>query len=123
MPSGIQERSNGPAAPVEPMTTLGQQDNSAGGAPGRRPESDLKVMAALVVIGVLLRLPYLDVLMRYDESYTYNEYATRSLYDAVSLYTFPNNHLFHTLLVHIAVRLFGDSPPVVRLPALLAGLA
>src|SRR5690606_37799725 len=82
-----------------------------------------KAMAAVAVIGLFISISYLGVPMRYDEAYTFNEYATRSPYDAVSLYTFPNNHLFHTLLVHVAVRLFGDSPRVVRLPALLASLA
>src|SRR5206468_4613305 len=61
--------------------------------------------------------------MRADEAHTFNEYATKSAYDAVSLYTFPNNHLFHTLLVHVAVQLLGGAPWVVRLPALIAGLA
>ena len=92
------------------MTTLDRPDDPQGGGTGRRPGSDLKVMAAIVTVGLFLRIYHLDVPMRYDEAYTFNEYATRSTYDAVSLYTFPNNHLFHTLLVHVAVRLFGDSP-------------
>jgi hypothetical protein len=79
-------------------------------------------LAAIVAIGIGVRLYFLGEPMRADEAFTYNEYATRSTYDAVSLYTFPNNHLFHTLLVHLSVMAFGGALWAVRLPALLAGI-
>jgi hypothetical protein len=34
----------------------------------------------------------------------------------------PNNHLFHTFLVHIAYRLLGDAPWALRVPTFLAGV-
>jgi hypothetical protein len=84
----------------------------------------LAALAAIVGIGTVLRIGYaLAEPMRVDESYTYNEYATRPLYDVVSLYTFPNNHLFHTALVYVSIRLFGSDPWAIRLPALVAGIA
>jgi hypothetical protein len=80
-------------------------------------------LAILVALGTVVRLIFIGVPMRADEAYTYNEYATKSVYDAISLYTFPNNHLFHTLLVHWAVKFLGGAPWVIRLPALLSGIS
>jgi uncharacterized membrane protein len=60
--------------------------------------------------------------MRYDEAFTVMRYASKPLYVGLSLYTEPNNHLFHTFLVHIAYLLFGDRPWALRLPAFLAGM-
>jgi hypothetical protein len=77
----------------------------------------------IAALGAALRCYYLSEPVRADEAYTYTEYASRSLYDAVSLYTFPNNHLFHSALVHLSVKSLGDAPWAVRLPALVAGLA
>lgn len=84
---------------------------------------DWAVLGFVIVSGTVLRLAYFDQPMRADEAYTYTEFASRTAYDAVSLYTFPNNHLFHTLLVHITVKLFGPASWVIRTPALLAGIA
>jgi 4-amino-4-deoxy-L-arabinose transferase-like glycosyltransferase len=80
-------------------------------------------LVAIVAAGVAVRVAFLGVAIRYDEAYTYNEYARFSAYDGISLYTFPNNHLLHTLLVHVIVRLLGHDPWMLRLPALLAGFA
>src|SRR5262249_43061913 len=75
-------------------------------------------LGIVLVIGTALRLYYsLAEPMRYDEAYTFNEYASPSLYDALSLYTFPNNHIFHSALVHLSILAFGDRPWAVRLPA------
>ena len=61
--------------------------------------------------------------MRYDEAFTFDTYAIAPVGHIVATYNFPNNHILHTLLVHFAWRAFGDHVSVVRLPALLAGLA
>ena len=60
--------------------------------------------------------------MRYDESATFMWYASQPFYVGLSKYTAPNNHLFHTLLVHISYQLFGDSVFSLRFPAFLAGV-
>jgi hypothetical protein len=105
------------ATPNDPIET------AARGRPVPATAPDLAVLAGIVVVGTALRLYFLGEPMRSDEAYTYTEYASRSLYDAVSLYTFPNNHLLHTALVHVSVRTLGAAPWAVRLPALLAGAA
>ena len=77
----------------------------------------------LIVLGaIVLRLQFLSQPMRHDEAYTFSQYASKPLSQALSNYSFPNNHLFHTFQVHIAYSLFGNKPWVVRLPAFLAGV-
>lgn len=82
----------------------------------------LFALSAILLLAILLRLSFLSQPMRYDESFTFLNYASRPLHVGLSLYDKPNNHLFHTLLVHIACLLLGDEPRVIRLPALLAGI-
>jgi hypothetical protein len=80
-------------------------------------------LLALLIIGLLIRLHFISRAMRYDEAWTVLHYALRPLHVAISSYTAPNNHIFHTLLVHTAFVLLGNKPYILRLPALLAGLA
>jgi len=61
--------------------------------------------------------------MRYDESVTYLYFASQSWTTAVSSYTYPNNHVFHTVLVKAFATVLGDDPWVLRLPAFVAGVA
>ena len=60
--------------------------------------------------------------MRFDEAFTFLRFASQPLLEGLTTYAEPNNHLFHTLLVHISTSLFGDQPWAIRLPALLAGV-
>jgi len=80
-------------------------------------------VVALTVLGAGLRIMWLDQPMRHDESTTFMLYA-RMPFVAIPLrYSDPNNQILHTLLVKLAVSLFGDSPSALRLPALIAGIA
>lgn len=90
-----------------------------------RHQRNLVTTGALVLItlvGLLVRLPFLSQPMRNDESVTVLRYASKPVYIGVSIYAAPNNHLFHTLLVHLFMALSGTSERVIRMPALLAGL-
>ena len=80
-------------------------------------------MLALLVGALALRMVYLFVPMRYDEAYTVVAFAIRPLWNAISDYHLPNNHIFHTLMVHFSLQWFGINEAAARLPALLAGLA
>lgn len=80
-------------------------------------------LIAIVVIGALLRGYYLTQPMRYDESVTYLYFASQSWTTVVSSYTYPNNHVFHSLLVKAFATVLGDDPWVLRLPAFIAGVA
>lgn len=76
----------------------------------------------IVLTGFGIRLRFLNQPMRNDESSTLLGYASQPLYLAISLYNTPNNHLFHTLLVHWSTALWGVSEWAIRLPAFLAGV-
>ncbi|MCA1644081.1 MAG: glycosyltransferase family 39 protein [Chloroflexi bacterium] len=77
-------------------------------------------VATIVAFG--LRLAFVNQPMRYDESLTFNEFASRPLYYGLSFYPDPNNHLLNTLLVHFAFAGLGNQPWVLRLPAFVAGV-
>jgi hypothetical protein len=83
--------------------------------------SHLAALGAVSLVGVGLRLAYLNQPIRGDEAYTYLNYASRPLWTAVSTYNAPNNHVLHSVLVLVAYRLLGDDPWALRLPAFLAG--
>jgi len=81
------------------------------------------LLVFLTFSGLVFRLAALNVPVTYDEAYTYVGFASQGLWAALSDYSLPNNHIFHTILVFFSTRLFGNSPWALRLPALLAGSA
>ncbi len=81
------------------------------------------ILAVIGLAAVFLRLAELFQPMDYDEAFTYVYFASRPLGQALADYSLPNNHLLHTLLVHVLTGPLGNHPWVVRLPAFLAGLA
>lgn len=83
---------------------------------------EIALLGLVIAAGMFTRLALLPAPMQYDEAVTFNDFASRTLWAALSDYSLPNNHVFHTLLVHISYRLFGDAPWIVRLPAFLAGI-
>ncbi len=82
----------------------------------------LFILLAIVLLGTATRIFFLSVPMRYDEAYTFTEYASKPFYIVLSNYSSPNNHVFHTLLVRMSYLILGNHPWVLRLPALLAGV-
>ena len=80
-------------------------------------------LLAIVVCAGLTQGLFLDQPLNHDEAYTVMVFAPRTLLAAVSDYHLPNNHILHTVLVHFSLRLLGDAPWSVRLPAFLAYLA
>jgi hypothetical protein len=83
---------------------------------------DLPLPLLLVTaIAASLRLFYLSQPMRYDEAFTYDEYAAQPIYLLLCKYDYPNNHIFHSLCVHLTTHAFGGDPWAIRLPALVAG--
>ena len=82
-----------------------------------------EVSAVLVLsgIGLFLRLWHIRRAIRYDEASTYLLFASQPIYRALSNYSYPNNHLLHTLLAYLSIQVFGDTAVTLRLPALLGG--
>jgi hypothetical protein len=80
-------------------------------------------LLAILGAGIGIRLSLLPGWpMRYDEAFTFLNYARDPLILGLTRYDMPNNHLFHTFLVHIAYRLLGDAPWMLRMPTFLAGV-
>lgn len=77
-------------------------------------------LSIICAIGIGIRLYYLNAPIGEDEAMTYLVYASQPLSQALSDYSAPNNHLFHTLLVHMVSR-FGSDEWLLRLPAVIAG--
>jgi hypothetical protein len=88
-----------------------------------RPDPRTLLLVGLpTLLALLLRLQFLNQPMRYDEALTFNEFASRPLYYALSFYPDPNNHLLNTLLMHLVFVAAGNQPWLLRLPALVAGV-
>jgi len=79
-------------------------------------------LLALTVAAFVIRLCFLRQPMRFDEAHTYNQYASQPWFVAVSKYDAPNNHVFHSLLVHGVTRILPESEASVRVVALIAGV-
>lgn len=95
--------------------------SGSGSSPLGRPVERV-LLAAVVVVAAALRWHWLGQPIRYDEAVTWLEYASRPLPQALALYDLPNNHLFHTLLVHLSTDVLGPGVRALRLPAFLAGV-
>jgi len=87
----------------------------------RLPRGEAITLVLLTILGILLRLRFIQQPMRCDESATVLGYASKPIYVGLSLYNEPNNHIFHTLLVHFAMKVAGPAEWAVRLPAFFAG--
>lgn len=89
----------------------------------RRTSREHKRFVLLVIlVGAVLRISQMGEAVIYDEAFTYTNYASQPLHFLLSNYTYPNNHIFHTLLVKCSTSLFGVHLWSLRLPALLAGI-
>ncbi len=82
----------------------------------------LVYLLLLSAMGAFLRFLWLDAPVQYDEAYTAIAFASRPVRALISDYHLPNNHVFHTLLVHFSLRFFGMHPWSLRMPVYLAGI-
>ncbi len=82
----------------------------------------LAALASIIMVAIGLRLAFITQPIRTDEALTYLQFASKPLYIALSDYAAPNNHLLHTLLVHLSTRFLGNSEVAIRLPAFVFGI-
>ncbi|HUE99346.1 MAG TPA: glycosyltransferase family 39 protein [Anaerolineales bacterium] len=80
------------------------------------------ILGGITLIGLILRTLDINKSIAYDEAYTFIHFASRPFKHILADYSAPNNHIFHTILVGIAYRLFGGQPWILRLPAFIAGI-
>jgi len=83
----------------------------------------IAAVTLFTIIAAILRIPLLSRPMGSDESATFIYYASHPLPVAVTIYGSPNNHILHTVLMHLSYRMFGSAEWALRLPAFLAGVA
>ncbi|MBI3789792.1 MAG: glycosyltransferase family 39 protein [Gemmatimonadetes bacterium] len=79
-------------------------------------------LALIIGCAIVLRATFLAQPVRYDEAVTIMAYAREPLVTAASLYDAPNNHVFNSVLAHLASRVAGDTLWAYRLPVFVAGI-
>lgn len=89
---------------------------------GSIERTDALLLPAILLAGIALRAVLLREAVIYDEAFTCTYYAVRPWYIVVSDYSYPNNHVLHTLLVKASMALFGWGEAQARLPAFAAGI-
>jgi hypothetical protein len=82
---------------------------------------DISFLLGATLIAAFSKAVFLFRPMGHDEAYTIMAFAIRPLRYLIADYHLPNNHVFHTILVHFSLSL-GRQPWIVRLPAFLAGV-
>src|SRR5215207_689694 len=78
--------------------------------PEKDPRNIFIILGVITLIGFFLRIIDLNQYIAYDEAYTFIHFASRPFKHILADYSAPNNHIFHTILVGIAYRLFGGQP-------------
>jgi hypothetical protein len=76
----------------------------------------------LLVCSTIIRVNHLNEVITHDEAYTYVVFSSTSLFNILTNYHVPNNHVLNSLLIDLSSYLFGNQPWSLRLPALIAGL-
>jgi hypothetical protein len=82
----------------------------------------LVILLLILAAAIIFRLVRIYDGMNHDESYTFIVFSSTTLFNIVTNYQLPNNHVLNSLLIYFSTHIFGIQPWAVRLPALLAGL-
>jgi hypothetical protein len=88
----------------------------------RVSRNEVLVLSGIVLLAVIARIFFVMQPFKHDEAYTVAVFANQPLQLALSDYHLPNNHLFHTFLVHLVYSAFGYLQWAVRLPSFVAGV-
>ena len=91
-----------------------------GGAEDRRYRL---ILSGILFTAVALRMPALNSDLWLDEILTLVHYVRLDLGAILSDFSDDNQHVLYSVLANFSVRLFGESPAALRLPALLFGVA
>ena len=75
----------------------------------------------LFFLAALLRFMWLESPLQHDEAFTYYVFARLPWRYVIADYSYPNNHILHTLLLKACVLLFGNHSWAMRLPAYVFG--
>ncbi len=80
------------------------------------------ILLLVLACAAIFRVDHLNEQITHDEAYTYVVFSSTSIFNIVTNYHLPNNHILSSLLIDLSTHLFGAQPWAVRLPAFLAGL-
>jgi hypothetical protein len=80
------------------------------------------VLLLVLICAAIIRVDRLNEEISHDEAYTYVVFSSTSVFNIITNYHLPNNHVLNSLIIDLSTHLFGNQPWAVRLPALLAGL-
>jgi len=77
----------------------------------------------LVTIGTILRVVSLNQQLWFDEILTLLDSARQPVLRTITHYGGQNQHILYSVLAHGSIRLFGEQPWTLRLPAVFFGVA
>ncbi len=80
------------------------------------------ILGLITGLGTVLRLPSINSILSHDEAYTFVVFSHTSLFNIISNYSLPNNHILNSILIYFSTLAFGIWPWAIRLPSLVAGL-
>ncbi len=80
-------------------------------------------LTSLVLVAIVLRVLALNQQLWFDEIVTLLDSARHPVSRIVTQYAGQNQHMLYSLLGHASIRLFGEQPWALRLPAVLFGVA
>ena len=88
-----------------------------------RITADAAFLAVLVVLGTGLRLYRIETGLWFDEIVTLLDSARPPLSSIVTHFPSNNDHPLYSVLGHLSISMFGESPWALRLPSALFGVA
>ena len=107
---------------VSNRTNLTALNGSPGAAYDIETATALLILAAITILGLLLRTHNLGQDLWLDEISPIVDYSRLSAAQVIGSYLRSNNHLMNTLLLKASIASFGQSESSVRLPAVVFGV-
>jgi hypothetical protein len=84
---------------------------------------EVAALAAILLVGLLLRLYRLPNGLWFDEIQTLVDYVRLPMGQILTTYDSQNQHLLYTILARLSVSVLGESAGALRLPAAILGVA
>ena len=80
-------------------------------------------ISGLIIVATILRLLALNQQLWFDEIVTLLDSARAPIWQIVTQYGGQNQHTLYSVLAHGSIRIFGEQPWALRLPAVFFGVA
>jgi hypothetical protein len=83
---------------------------------------DVWPLTAMIAVGTVVRAVRLNTPMAYDESYTFLNFARKSLIECMADFESTNNHLLNSIVMHALYLMGGPREAVLRLGVFTVGM-